>query len=128
MSLLGKIDPLWRRVLSAAIIATGLLATAGMTTPVKAQYYGYPYYAGYCDPYYNPYACYGAYAYGYPYYGYGYGYPAAFIGFGFGGHRFGGFHHGFHGGGFHSGRFHGGSGFHSGGSGLHGGGGGGHHR
>src|ERR1041384_8341248 len=117
MSLLGKIDPLWRRVLSAAIIATGLLATAGMTTPVKAQYYGYPYYAGYCDPYYNPYACYGAYAYGYPYYGYGYGYPAAFIGFG--GHRFGGFHHGFH-----SGGFHGGSGFHSGGSGLHGGGGG----
>lgn len=75
MSLLDKINPLWRRVLSAAVIATGTLAAAGMTTPVKAQYYGYPYYAGYCDPYYNPYACYGAYAYDYPYYGYGYGYP-----------------------------------------------------
>lgn len=83
---------------------------------VKAQYCGYPYYAGYCDPFYDPYACYGAYAYDYPYYGYGYGYPAAFIGFGFGGHRFGGFHHGFHGGGFH------------GASGVQGGGGGGHHR
>ena len=36
MPLLGKIDPLWRRVLSAAVIATGILAAAGMTTPVKA--------------------------------------------------------------------------------------------
>src|ERR1044072_4544162 len=83
MSLLGKIDPLWRRVLSPTFIATDILAAAGMTAPVKAQYYGYPYYAGYCDPYYNPYACYGAYAYGYPYYGYGYGYPAALVWFSF---------------------------------------------
>ena len=51
MSLLCKIGRL-RRPLLAVAAAACVLATAGLTGPAKAQYY--PYYAGYCDPYYYP--------------------------------------------------------------------------
>ena len=55
MSLLGKIG--WpRRPLLVAAAAAGLLATAGLTAPAKAQWY-YPAYAGYCNPWYSPYGC-----------------------------------------------------------------------
>ena len=70
MSLLSKIGWLRRPLLAGCIAAAGLLASAGMTAPAQAQFYGgygYPYYAGgYCNPYYG-------YGYGCPYYGYGYG-------------------------------------------------------
>jgi len=113
MSLLSRIG--WRRPLLGASVAVGMLAAGGLAAPAKAQFYGYPYYAGYCNPYYYPYGC----GYGYPYYGWGRGRGW------WGGHRFGGFRGGFHhggfrGGGFHRGGFHGG-GFHGGG--FHGGGG-----
>ena len=66
MSLLSRTGWPRRSLLAACVLAVGMLA-AGMTAPAKAQYYGYPYYAGYCNPYYYPYGC-----------GYGYGYPAAY--------------------------------------------------
>jgi uncharacterized membrane protein YgcG len=124
MSLLTTSRWFRRSTIGGALLAIGMLV-AGASTPAQAQYYpyyAYPGYAPYCNPYYDPYGCGGAYAY--PYYGYGYGYPyygygAAAFGLGFGFHRFGGFRGGFHGGGFHGGGFRGGGGFH---------GGGGHHR
>ncbi len=106
-----------RPLIGAALLATGMLATGGAAAPAEAQYYPYyaynPYYAAYCNPYYNPYACPAAYG-GYPGYGYGYGYGYPYYGYGaaalglglglgFGFHH----HHGFHGGGFR-----GGGGFH----------------
>jgi hypothetical protein len=116
MSLLSTTLRFGRPMAAVAILAAGVLTAGSVTAPAKAQYFGYPYYAGYggyCNPYYG-YGCYG-YGYGYPYY------PAAWWGWGggWGGHRFGGFRGGFHGGGFHGGGFHGG-GFH--GHGFHGGG------
>src|SRR5712691_12889877 len=107
----------FRRLLIAASVLAASLLAVGSATQAQAQYYPYyaynPYYSGYCDPYYNPYACpgyadqgayaYPSYAYSYPYYGYAA--PVALgLGSGFG-HRF--FHHGgFRGGGFHGGFHH----------------------
>ena len=108
MSLLSTTLRFGRPMAAVAILAAGVLTAGSMTNPAKAQYFGYPYYAGYggyCNPYYG-YGC-----YGYPYY------PAAWWGWGggWGGHRFGGFRGGFHGGGFHGGGFHGGGGHGGGG-------------
>ena|SRR5437870_4176039 len=128
MSLASAARRFRRPVLAAFLLAAFLLATSGATGPAEAQYYPYygyaPYYSGYCDPYYNPYACAG-YGYGSGY-GYGYGYPYAYgypyyglaalgFGFGFGNHFHHGFRGGFHGGGFRGGSFRGGGfggGFH----------------
>lgn len=80
----------WTRriIFAAALLATGALTLGGTIRPASAQYYpyAYPYYAGYCNPYYYPYGC--GYAYPYPYYAY----PAAAalgvgLGWGWGWHR-----------------------------------------
>ena len=63
MSLLSRIGWLRRPFLAASVLAAGVLAAGGTVAPAKAQYYGYPYYAGYCNPYYYPYGC----GYGYSY-------------------------------------------------------------
>jgi hypothetical protein len=61
MTLLSRIGWLRRPSLAACVLAVGMLAAGGTVAPAKAQFYGYPYYAGYCNPYYPAYGC------GYPY-------------------------------------------------------------